>query len=295
MIELSIIIVSFNTKYLLKECLSSLSAEVSTEIIVVDNNSNDGSSDMVNELFPKAVLIKNKENRGFGAANNQGIKKARGEYVLLLNSDTVLLENALKNALSKIKEMKNVGVLGIKLLNTDKSIQQSVGFFPTPIRILNWMFFIDDVPVLKDFIKPYHVALRSFYNKEHEVDWVTGAFFLSKKEILVNNMFDEKMFMYVEEIDLCYRIKKRGWRILFSPVSSVIHKKGGSGSGQTAGLIEEFKGIKYFYKKHYSLLPQILVNVLLKAGALLRIFIFGIIRPNHEKKEIYRKYLAMAG
>ncbi len=301
-IELSIIIVSFNTKKLLEECLSSVFNSLKSgnftknrEVIVVDNASSDNSVSMILEKFHQVKIIKNSSNLGFGAGNNQGIKIAKGEYVLLLNSDTILFKNTIKDALTTIKKDKEIGVLGVKLLNENKTVQQSVGFFPTPLRILNWMFFIDGIPVLQDLLKPYHLTSSRFYNSENEVDWVTGAFFLLRKAATIKDLFDEKMFMYVEEVEFCYRIKKNGWKILYTPLASAIHKKGGSGKGDEAGLVEEFQGLAYFYKKHYLRVSQIFLKLSLLLGALLRVVVFAIIRPNREKKELYRKYFTMAG
>ncbi len=300
MVELSVIIVSYNTWKLLKSCLTSLFqavkfASCSAEIIVVDNASKDQSAEMIKKNFPQVILIQNAKNLGFGKACNQGIKKAKGKYILFLNSDTELFLDTLKKALICFKQENKIGILGIKLLNQDKTLQPSAGFFPTPFRILNWMFFLDDIPFLSRWFKPYHVNSVSFYQKKHEVDWVSGAFFLSQRDIILKaGLFDEKIFMYVEDVDLCYRIKKSGWRVIYSPEACLIHKKGGSLIEKDTSLIEEFAGIEYLYQKYYGLFSKYVVRIILKLGALLRLIIFAIINGSESKRKKYLQYLGLA-
>lgn len=303
MIDLSVVIVSYNTKELLRECLSSLynslesvKITLQSEVIVVDNASRDGSIKAVKEQFPNVIIIQNLKNFGFGSANNQGINKSKGRFILLLNSDTKLYENTIENALLEIKTRDDVGVLGCKLLNPDNTIQQSCGYTPNMLRVFTWMFFIDRLPIVDLIISPYHLRNPSFYNNQREVDWVTGAFFLIRKQAINRclELFDPKVFMYVEEVEFCYRLKKRGWKVLYTPKVSLIHKKGASGQGDIAGIVEEFKGVEYFYKKHYSPISAILVKALLKGGALLRVLVFAIINRSEEKRKLYLQYLQVA-
>ena len=298
---LSIVIVSYNTKSILLDCLESLYVSLEytgllnkSEIIIVDNASTDGTTSKIQSKYPKIVLIQNKENAGFGQANNQGIKKAKGIYTLLLNSDTKLFKDTIKKSLLEI-ESTHIDVLGPKLLNKDGTIQQSAGYFPTPIRVIFWMFFLDSLSIIKDFIKPYHVKESSFYENKHDVDWVTGAYFLAKREVFENTLFDPHVFMYVEEVELCYRIKKNAKQIIYSPKVSLIHFKGGSSDkGVDAGIIEELNGIKYYYKTHYGWFAYNTIRLILFSGALLRLLIFAIIKPSERKKEYYKAYLKLA-
>jgi len=300
MIELSIIVVSYNTEKLLEACLSSVENALKlsnlssiSEIILVDNASVDNSVKMVVKKFPKVQVIKNLKNKGFGAANNKGILRAKGEYILLLNSDTVVNPDALTESLSIIKNDQDIGVLGCKLYNRDYSIQQSCGYFPSLYRVFFWMLFIDDLPIIKKVVKPYHITDKTFYlrNDNTEVDWVTGAYFLARKNaILQAGLFDPKVFMYVEEIDLCYRMKQHGWKVVFTPKISISHKKGGSAKTKYSGIIEEFHGLNYFYDKYYPKVSRILLCFTLYIGALLRVLVFGIIK-NSEKKHLYLEYL----
>lgn len=298
-IQLSIIIVSFNTKKLLEECLSSVFTSLKSgdltkysEIIIVDNASVDGTQNMIKKKYPQVRLITNSNNIGFGAANNIGIKEAKGDFILLLNSDTKLFPLTIKSSIDELIKNK-ADVLGPALLNPDNSIQQSAGYFPNIIRIFTWMLFLDNLPFFYNFIKPYHVKKESFYKSIHWVDWVTGAYFLAKRNVFAKNLFDPKVFMYVEEVELCYRIKKQGFKILYSEIPTLLHLKGGSGSGQIAGIKEELYGIEYFYRKHSNYLTFLVVKLLLTLGALLRIIIFGIILKSEKRKKYYQEYLKL--
>lgn len=295
--ELSIIIVSYNTSGLLRKCLTKVYKSLSftkiekvSEVIVVDNASNDDSVSMIQKNFRKVIVIKNQENLGFAKANNQGMKKASGEYILLLNSDTEIENGALENLLSIIKSDGSIGVVGGKLLNLDLSIQPSCGFFPSVAKIFYWMFFLDDLPFLDSFLKPYHMENKSFYEETQQVDWVSGACFMLRREIIKQIGFlDEKIFMYGEELEWCFRIKKAGYLIVYTQVARIVHHKGASTKKVEGGIIEEFQAILYIYKKHKSACQLALVRVFLMFGALLRILIFGIIGKYKTRRSLYAK------
>ncbi|MFC1711444.1 glycosyltransferase family 2 protein [Patescibacteria group bacterium] len=293
MIKLSIIIPSFNTKELLKACLRSIYKEtqgISFEIIVVDNASNDSTVNMLKTSFPEVKLIVNQQNLGFAKANNQGLKKALGKNILLLNSDTIILDKAINKCLRFMESKENIDILGCKLLNKDKTTQPSGGYFPKLRQIFYMMFFIDDLPVLNNFLKAYQVTNKKFYQKTQQLDWVTGAFILLKKQVLDKlNGFDEKFFMYAEEVDLCFRAKKAGYKVWFFNDAKIIHLKGKSSKkGFEKSVLGEFKGLKKFYKKHKPKWELPVLRLLLKIGACLRMLIFGILRSNY-KRRVYEK------
>lgn len=279
--ELSVIIVNWNTKRLLEDCLESVfkfTKDVKIEVIVVDNGSKDGSQAMVKKKFPQVKLIPNKDNLGFAKANNQGIKKALGKYVLLLNSDTYLIENSFKKLVEKADSTVELGAMGPLLLNEDRSIQQSVGFSPHLPQIFWWMSFIDDLPG-GTILKPYHVDHDSFYKSQHEVDWITGAAFLIPKKVVAKiGMLDDKIFMYGEDFEWCYRIKKAGFKVYFSPFAKIVHIGGGSVNRiRTNAFVGEFRGLEYFYKKYKGRASLQILRLLLKMGTLLRIAAFAIL------------------
>lgn len=279
--ELSVIVVSYNTKKLLENCLRSIfrfTKGISFEVIVVDNASDDESVDMVKKKFPQAKLILNRQNAGFAKGNNQGIRIAKGKYIFLLNSDAYLIENSFEKLLKNIKSRSKLGAIAPQLLNVDKSNQQSVGYFPHLPQVFYWMSFIDDLPG-GAILKPYHIDHDSFYKNGQEVDWATAAALLVPKKIIEKvGSLDQHIFMYGEEVEWCYRIKKAGFKIYFTPLTKIIHI--GRGSHQkvpTQAFIGEYKGLIYFYKKYKSKFSLQILKLLLKIGALVRITIFGVL------------------
>lgn len=301
-IKLSIVIVNYNTASLLKKCLETVYNALDfadlarqEEVIVVDNASTDGTTDMLEKNFPTVKIIKNSQNLGFAKGNNQGIQKSKGKYVLLLNSDTELSADTLAVLLKEMESDKKTGVLGVKLLNRDGSLQPSAGFFPHLHKIFFWMTFIDDLPLLSNILKPYHQQNPKFYKKPQNIDWVSGACFLvSREAILKAGLLDEKIFMYGEEVEWCYRIKKSGFAVKYIPDTSIYHHKGASGEGIEAGISEEFSYLKYFYHKHKPYWQLIFLKLFLTIGAMLRILVFGIIGGNSKKVNLYAKALKMA-
>ena len=272
--DLSVIIVSYNTKDYLLECLQSIDQKY--EIIIIDNASSDGSVDEIKKNFPDVKIIENKKNLGFAAANNQGMRQAKGRYILLLNPDTKILDNALSKMIDWMDKNAEASVSTCRLLNEDNSIQPTGGFFPTLPRLFAWQLFLDDILP----INSYHPK-SSFYNKQRELDWVTGAFFLLRREIIdKSGLMDENFFMYAEELEYCYRIKKAGFKVFFTPAASIIHYGFKSGSKEKA-LIGEYESLKYYYQKHYPYYKTILAGACLKFGALLR---FAIIRSKTYEK-----------
>jgi len=272
--NLSVIVVNWNTRKLLENCLFSIfkfTKGISFEVIVVDNGSIDSSPQMVKKKFPQVKLILNKENLGFTKANNQGIKVAKGKYILLLNSDTYLIENALgklvkrADGLSKrgptpkvVRPLRGLGALGPLLLNENRSVQQSVGFFPHLPQIFWWMSFIDDLP-RGDLLRPYHVDHDSFYQKEQPVDWVTGAAILVPKKVIQKiGGFDENIFMYGEEVDWCYRIKKAGFDVYFSPVAKIVHIGRGSTGQISQNAILQNRFLKHSIRRVQKMAERLL-------------------------------------
>ncbi|NMB57488.1 glycosyltransferase family 2 protein [Candidatus Beckwithbacteria bacterium] len=290
---LSIIIVSYNTKKLLEDCLQSLfgfNQSRDFEVIVVDNASNDESIEMLKKKFKQVKIIENKQNLGFGKANNLGVCQAAGRYVLLLNSDTRFKDGVIDKIINERlhhQSLKNK-VLGIKLINENGTIQPSVGFFPNFTRILMQMFFLDDLPLVKNFYRPYQQNNLAFYQTKQKPDWVTGAFFLiSKDNFNKVQGFDEHIFMYGEEVDLCFRLQKVKVEVEFNPAWEIYHLKGKSSQdGFEAAVLGEYKGLVTFYEKHYSGKMNYL-KFILKIGALIRILLFSFL--NKEKAKVYQK------
>ena len=290
---LSIIIVSFNTKDITKNCLESVfnslkNSEISYEIVIVDNDSQDGSVEMLREMqkkHPQIKLALNKINTGFGKANNQGVKLASSEYVLLLNSDTVVLDNAVEILLNFLTENEGkMHFLGGKLLNMDMTPQASSGpFYSLPV-IFGALFLRGD----------YWNLTRYSPNSTKQVDWVSGACILTKKEYFTKlKGFDEGIFMYMEEIDLLHRARKQGFKVYFYPEARFIHLGSASSQGKTYPILQVYTGFLYLYRKHRSKLHLFLLRFMLKLKAVISIGI-GRLTNNSYLTETYEKAFKLA-
>lgn len=313
-LDLSVIIVSFNTKDITKQCLDSLyqfTSDLNYEVIVVDNNSTDSSTEMLSKFesgHKNFKLIRSTSNIGFGPANNLGAKEAAGEYLLFLNSDTLFIENCLPDCLAASKNKKAVA-LSCYLLNRDLTIQPSGGFFPTLGRILTWQLFLDDLPIVGNKFKSIHPHAPGFFfmnrltnrqSDRQEVvrielkpDWITGAFMLIPRQLFKKvGGFDEKIFMYTEEMELCYRLRQIGGAVVLDPKSAIVHLGGASGSSHLA-ITAEVAGMLYFWKKHKPAWQLPGVKFAFFVGSLLRYFIFGIIKANATARQAYGQVLRL--
>ncbi len=273
MVKLSVIILSYNTKELTKRCLETLfdsleKSTVDSEIIVIDNASEDGSSQML-DTFRKNKpvnvqfqIIKNKTNIGFTGGNNQGIASAKSEYILLLNSDVTVDDVDFKELLAYMSENQQIGVLTVKVLLPSGGIDPaSHRGFPTPWSAFCYFFKLEKFlgkGLLGRFFGGYHLTNLDL-NTIHEIDSPAGAFYLTKKDILEKvEGFDEHFFMYGEDLDLSYRIKKMGYKIIYYPKFTVTHYKHKSGLKSQNNTIKHrvhtnfYDSMKIFYQKHYE-------------------------------------------
>ena len=255
--KLSIIIVNYNVEHFLEQCLHSVlkaSANISSEIIVVDNSSVDGSVAMVQRKFPQVKLISNERNVGFSAANNQAIKIAAGEYVLLLNPDTVVQEDTFEKTIKFMDEHKDAGGLGVMMLDGKGNfLPESKRGLPTPsVAFFKVFGFAALFPNSKTFGK-YHLGYLD-KNKTHEVDVLAGAFMLIRKSALdKTGLLDETFFMYGEDIDLSYRITQVGYRNYYFPETRIIHYKGESTKKSSVNYVLVFyNAMAIFAKKHFA-------------------------------------------
>ncbi|WP_055448945.1 glycosyltransferase family 2 protein [Lacinutrix mariniflava] len=245
--QLSVIILNYNVHYFLQLCLQSVEAAIQgldAEIIVIDNNSQDGSCVMVKEQFPNVKFIENKVNSGFSKGNNIGVKQAKGEYLCILNPDTVVAENTFKTLLAFAEKQNNLGIVGCKLID-------GIGnYLPESKR---------NVPVTKIAINKALGNSKHYYAnhlKENEigkVDVFVGAFMLLKRSVY-NEVkgFDEDYFMYGEDIDLSYKIKKSGYQSFYFGETSVIHYKGESTLKDKTYAKRFYGAMQIFYKKHFK-------------------------------------------
>lgn len=254
---LSIIIVNYNVKQLLKECLHSVisaSQGIDSEIWVVDNNSKDGSVEMLQNDFPTIKLITNNNNPGFSKANNQAIRKAKGKHILLLNPDTLVQKDTFKKCLSFIKNRPTCGALGVYMHN-DRGhfLAESKRGLPTPWVAFCKMSGLNKLFPHSEFFNRYHLGYLD-KDENHIVDVLAGAFMWMRKETLEKvGLLDESFFMYGEDIDLSYRIQKRGFENWYLGRVKILHYKGESTNELSFRYIKNFYGaMRIFVKKHFA-------------------------------------------
>ena len=276
--ELSVVIVNWNTLEMLKNCLESVLAATSglpVEVLVVDNASTDGSVEMCEKFFPEVGLIKNGKNLGFGQANNQGILASKANLVLLLNSDTIVFPDSVEKMIKRMREDPSIGVLGCRLIRPDRSYQPSCMNYPSIKRVLvERLLLYKLLPNLpQTAIEPPYILLQI------ECDWVVGAAMLIRKRAIeIAGLFDPNILMYAEEMELCYRIKAAGWRIVFNPDAKIIHFGGGSWSEEThSPTFLKMIGLLFFFRKHFSIATYFAVFLLTGVGAMLRLFIWTLL------------------
>jgi GT2 family glycosyltransferase len=271
MTDVSIIIVSFNTAEFLKKCLlsieKSVSSKLSLEVIVSDNGSTDDTAEIVKKEFSKVIFIANKQNLGFSKANNVAIKKSSGRYLLFLNPDTEVYPNTLEEMVKFMDENKQAGAATCRVVLPNGKLDDSCHRgFPTPWNSLCYFSGLAKLFPKTKMFGGYNLTNLDF-SKTHEIDSLAGSFMLVRKiagdEV---NWWDEDYFFYGEDLDFCFMLKHKGWKIYFVPEISVLHYKGVAGgikniskdittatsSTRKKAQTERFKAMRIFYKKHYE-------------------------------------------
>jgi GT2 family glycosyltransferase len=255
-VTLSIIIVNYNVKLLLEQCLHSVSkaiAGIDNEVLIVDNASTDGSIEYLQLIFPSFRFIRNEVNAGFSKANNQALEISSGKFILFLNPDTIVPPDCFTKCIEFMDAHSSAGALGIKMVNgSGKFLKESKRGFPAP-SVSFWKL----TGVTRMF--PHSRIFARYYlghldeNSNHEVEVLSGAFMLVKKEVLdKTGGFDERFFMYAEDIDLSYRIIKEGYKNYYFAESTIIHYKGSSTTKDFKYIKLFYKAMSQFVKKHYG-------------------------------------------
>jgi len=281
--ELSIVILSYNTKDLLNKCLLSVTKAIGKrqdiEIIVVDNASTDGSAQMVEQRYKSIEILRNKENLGFAGGNNIALKRCQSRFVLLLNSDTEILPEALDIMLEYMNNNLQVGaatcMIRLKNGQIDDACHRG---FPTPWNAFCHFSGLGKLFPLSTLLNGYHLGYQNL-DKIHEIDACCGAFMMIRQVVGQKlNWLDEDYFFYGEDLDFCYRVKQNGWKIIFNPEASIVHWKGvSSGMKETSSEITtadketkkravsaSIQAMKLFYQKHYvKKYPRILTKAIL--------------------------------
>ncbi len=282
MVDLSIAIPSWNTRDLLDQCLESVfkgSDSLDREVIVVDNASSDGSADMVGARYPQVRLIRNRANLGFAGACNVAYRQSTGRYFMLLNSDTIVLDDALKSLVEFMDQHPDAGAAGCRLLNADRSLQRSCSCFPGPLTEL-----FDALYLSKLFprSKTFACYPMSYWDFDHMrmVDFAGGSCLIVRRETISEvGLLDEGYFMYTEEADWCYRMWDQGWAVYFYPGAEVVHLGGESAQKYGNGLgLNLYTSRNRFVRKHRGRSAAFLHRMIVAIGALVRLPAFGMLR-----------------
>ncbi|MGI5826796.1 MAG: glycosyltransferase family 2 protein [Patescibacteria group bacterium] len=285
--KLSIIILNWNTAKLLRDCLESLestinSKQLTVEVIVVDNGSTDNSVQEVKSLkFKnfKLKIIENGENLGFSKGNNIGIKAATGQYIMLLNSDTIVQKDALLQLTAFLDTHSEVDIIGPKLLNSDGTLQANCGRFPD-LWVSAIMLFVE------------HLGANRFVRwspkKSEFVDWLMGAAFIARREVFDKiGGLDERIFMYMEEVEWFYRAQKAGFKAYFLKEVEIIHLgRGSSKSGKKEPILNIYRGLLHYYREHGNPVSLTILRFMLKIKAAIALTI-GYLKKDNYLKETY--------
>jgi len=294
---LSIIIVHYKTRELTLQCLRSIrefGPHVSHEILLIDNGSQDGIAEKIVEEFPEVRLIETGRNDGFSQANNLGIVNTQAKYLLLLNSDTKILEPVFDRLVQAMESRSEVGCMGPQHVGGNGRHQVSYGKFPGLFsevlrKIVDYQIALDD-PNIRGY-------LSEFCSAEQEVDWLSGSCLLLRREALRQaGLLDEAFFMYFEDIDLCKRLRDRGWKVVYCPMSKILHYSGQSVKENIlAGLIAYRQSQIYFARKHYGRRGDYLVRILLflKFGVIAIQSLLEFITKKILKRDAHPAYVKM--
>ncbi len=305
-IDVSVIIVNWNTKDLLRECIQSIQNEtkkISYEIIVIDNFSKDNSAQMVKDEFPHICLIANQYNAGFGRANNQGYKIARGKYLLILNPDTLILNRAIEILYEFMENNQQAGVVGPKCIHEDETIQVSWASFPGIKNIftnnVTWKEAFSMMPLFKKIFRSDAVYTNEGFTVKkviprQKVDYILGQCMMIPKSVTDQvGLFNEDIFMYEEEADLCYRVKEAGFETWFNPDAVIIHYERKSIDQIPNYLEKEMKWFMeargQFFKLHYGKLQQVVFYLLTFVASAIKLFIMAFLWLIEKKKRDYYK------
>jgi GT2 family glycosyltransferase len=293
--QLSVIILNYNVRYFLEQCVCSVQKaleQIDGEIIVVDNNSHDDSCGMMKQLFPSVKLIENKENLGFSKGNNVGVAAAQGEYICILNPDTVVAEDTFIKVVAFAKKQADIGIVGVKLIDgTGHFLPESKRGIPTP-----WVAFTKISGLYK--IVPKSRFFGSYYaehlteNETGKVDILVGAFMLMKRNLYTEiGGFDENCFMYSDDIDLSYSVLKNGNSNYYFHSTSVIHYKGESTNRDGIYMKRFREAMNFFYKKHFKI--SILFSLFMEIGILFFSFL-KMFQGKTKPKRMPKKYILIS-
>lgn len=279
--QLSVIILNYNVRYFLEQCVESVQEallNIDGEIIVVDNNSSDDSCEMMKTRFPNVKLIENTLNLGFPKGNNIGVAQSKGDYICILNPDTVVAEDTFAKILAFAEKQTNIGIVGCKLIDgTGNFLPESKRGVPTPFVAFTKIFGLYKLFPKTTLFNRYYAQHLS-ENETEKVDILVGAFMIMKRNLYLEiGGFDENCFMYSDDIDLSYMALKKGKSNYYYHETSVIHYKGESTVKDGLYMKRFREAMQFFYKKHFN--SSFVFDVFMKIG----VFFFALVKKNQSK------------
>lgn len=273
--KISVVIVSWNAKEYLRECLTSLKSDVSgpdCEVFVVDNHSTDGSQEMVSTEFPNVKLVRNEKNLGFAAANNIGIRRCSAEYVLLINSDVVVKDNCIDMMFKYMNAHPDIGVLGPRIIDIKGNTQRSTMEFPTLWNTFCRALALDSIFPNSRLFGGY---LMRCFDKDllQDTEIINGCFWMIRSNALMSTgLLDESFFIYGEDMDWCKRFKENGWRVVYFPEAKALHYGGASSANAPIRFfIEQEKANAHYWHKHFPFPAYILYRLIILIHLVLRL------------------------
>ena len=280
--QLSVVVVSYNTVDVLRECLKSVWGDVGEgdpEVLVVDNASSDGSPEMVYKEFPRAELIRNRQNMGFAKANNQAIGISSGEFILLLNADARLLTGCCERLVGRMRRNLSLGICGPAILNEDGSRQPSWGRFPSPrLEFAFQSLLYKALPVPYPFGRRVHPLLLPAYSRFRQVDWVTAAAVLIRREVVDRiGLLPEESYMYSEDVEFCFRARSAGFSVGYEPAGKVVHRAGGARASYQDWIVNYTRGSIIYFASHYPAPTVARVARVMVAGNRWRYYLWRIV------------------
>jgi GT2 family glycosyltransferase len=291
--DLSIIIVNYNAKRFLTDCLLSLYntvRHITYEIIIIDNNSSDGSVNSIRKRFPKVKLIINKDNLGYARANNQGVKIARGNLILLLNPDTIVSDESIQKMVTYARTHTDVGIIGCRVINPGDKLQwDSCGSFLTPLTL-----FLKESGLEKISPNNYLFGLRLMWywhrNSSRVIDWVSGVCMLIKKEVIRDaGMLDERYFAYMEDMDYCRNALRTRWQTFFLHSAEIFHNISASWTQRSEKhLFTSLTSEKKYFEKYYGNIGAVFFKLLYIFGSYIRMFINVLAKDRKKARDHYR-------
>ena len=287
-ITLSVIVVNWNVRELLRECLRSLQEEMrlpadAWELIVVDNASRDDTVEMLRRDFPDTTVLANSENVGFARANNQAYSMCRGTFILLLNPDTIVLDHGIDRMLELMQQRPDVAAMGCRMVGADGSLQRWTGGYP-PTTSNVVCHFLLTYKLLPSFLLPRPLYLEHDTMHDIEVGWVSGACMLLRRRALTDTMFDERFFLYGEDMDLCERLVRAGWKVVYTPRAQIVHYDGRSLEQQTSEMqLNKLRTMREIFRMRNRRHSIVVYDLAVTVGFFLRSIAFGaasIVRPH---------------